>query len=193
MEEMELELTWKALFQRRVIMADAHCQALHGLLGGLLEVLNEMGWHETAAVAEETRRELEAASTALGLAIANMGAALHLALWGKSRRECAPLRSVDDIDDDPQVWLVLLRLREATEIAMLLHDRVETIRVHMDAADVLAAEVEGDGGGGDNGDGPWRHGLSISENINGHMELGEALDLVMILVSLTSAAREEVF
>ncbi|KAF0920763.1 hypothetical protein E2562_036846 [Oryza meyeriana var. granulata] len=190
--EMEGELTWKALFQRRVVMADAHCHNLLGILRGLLDVLDGQAWPEMVAGAEETRRKLEAASTELGLAIANMGAARHLAPRGEAPRAWAPapLDSVDDID--PRVWLVHIRLQDAAEIARRVHDRMETTRVHMDAAELLAV-LEGDSGGGDDDNAPWVHDLSTSEQINGFMELAEALNLAVDLVDQTATARDEVF
>uniref|UniRef100_A0A0E0BXE0 Uncharacterized protein n=1 Tax=Oryza meridionalis TaxID=40149 RepID=A0A0E0BXE0_9ORYZ len=196
--EVEVELTWMALFQRRVVMADAHCHKLHGLLRGLFGVLDGQAWREMVAVAEETRRMLEAASTELGLAIANMGAATLLAPGGEAPRAwapAAPLRSVDDDGIDvPRVWLVHFRLQVAAETARRLHDRLEATRVHVCAAEHLAALEEDDGGGDDDGDmAPWMHGLSASKQIDGLMELGETLNLAVDLVAMTAMAREEVF
>uniref|UniRef100_A0A0E0JEA1 Uncharacterized protein n=1 Tax=Oryza punctata TaxID=4537 RepID=A0A0E0JEA1_ORYPU len=192
-EVEEGELTWMALFQRRVVMADEHCHNLHGLLRGLFGVLDGQAWREMVDAAEETRRMLEAASTELGLAIANMGAASLLAPRGEAPREWmpAPLRSVDDDIDVPRVWLVHFRLQVAAENARRLHDRLEATRVHVSAAELLAV-LEGDDGDDDDM-APWMHGLSTSEQIDGLMELGEALNLVVDLVAMTAMAREEVF
>ncbi|KAL5226862.1 hypothetical protein ABZP36_015127 [Zizania latifolia] len=186
--EVEGELTWEGLFLRRVVMAEAHCHTLHGLLRGLLEVLNEQVWRDVVAIAEETRRKLEDASTELGLGIANMGAARHLALWGGAPSGRAPLPSVDDLAD-PHMRSSLDQLQKAAEIATRIHDRVESAHGHLSAAEfLLALNVDG----GDD-DAPWVHDPCVSKQIDGLMELSEALSLAVDLVALTAAAKEAVF
>ena len=103
------EPTWKALFRRRVDMADTHCHNLHGLLCGLLVVFNEQEWRAMVAGAEEARGKLESASTELGLAVTNMDSVRHLALRCGAPGPGAPLPSVNDlVDPDARRALGLL-------------------------------------------------------------------------------------
>ena len=84
--EMEMEaaegMGWNALFQRRVVMADAHCRNADSLLYGLVVPFMERDARDVLACGaqEEALRALEGVSAQLGLAVANMGAARHLAL-----------------------------------------------------------------------------------------------------------------
>ncbi|KAG8053411.1 hypothetical protein GUJ93_ZPchr0001g30965 [Zizania palustris] len=185
--EVEGELTWQGLFLRRVVMAEAHCHTLHGLLRGPIEALIEEP-RDVVAGAEEARRKLEDASTELGLGIANIGAARHLALWCGAPSGRAPLPSVDDLAD-PHMRSSLDRLQKAAEIATRVHDRLESAHGHLSAAEFLMA-LTVDGG---EGNAPWVHDPCVSKQIDGLMELSEALFLAVDLVSLTAAAKEAVF
>uniref|UniRef100_J3KWK9 Uncharacterized protein n=1 Tax=Oryza brachyantha TaxID=4533 RepID=J3KWK9_ORYBR len=186
--EPEPDVTWEALFQRRVVMAEGHCLNLQELLRGLLDAPDGQARSDMAGM-EEMLRGLEAASTQVGLAIANMGAACNLAPIGKAPREWAPppLHSADDDDFDSRVWLVHFLLQKGSEIAKRVHDRLETARVHMSAA----AEILEVLGGDDHS--PWVEDLAITELMYGLLELTETLDLTVDLVAVTTTAREDVF
>ncbi|XP_025814150.1 uncharacterized protein LOC112891483 [Panicum hallii] len=197
--EMEVESTWKGLFQRRLVLASRHCDRVHGLLLGAIEVVDDdvRNWrrHEGRPCAEEAQRALEGASAELGLALASVGAARHLALRGGAPCPSAPLDSVDDLAGDPAVWCALERLEKAAGIATRVHDGLEGARGHLRAAALLAA-LDGVGGGeGEGGDStaPWEQSPCFSEQLNGAMELGEAMLKAGELVAETAAAREAAF
>jgi hypothetical protein len=77
--------------------------------------------------AEEAQRKLQKAGMKLGLALASMGAACHIALrGGGGAPSSAPLfDSVDDLAGDLDVRRALERLDEAEVLATDVHDRVE--------------------------------------------------------------------
>ncbi|XP_039808139.1 uncharacterized protein LOC120671938 [Panicum virgatum] len=195
--EVEVEFTWKGLFQRRLVLAARHCDRVHGLLFGAIEVVDAdlRTWrrHE-GPCAEEAQRALEGASAELGLALASMGAARHLALRGGAPCPSAPLDSVDDLAGDPGVWCALERLEKAAGIATRVHDGLEGARGHLRAAALLAA-LDGVGGGGGGGDSttPWEQSPCFAEQLNGAMELGEAMLKAGELVAETAVAREAAF
>ena len=96
------------------------------------------------------QRALEGASMDLGLAVASMGAARHLALRGGAPCPSAPLDSVDDLaGDDPGVWCALEKLGNAAALATRVHDGVERARGHLRAAELLGFLDEASDGGGD--------------------------------------------
>ncbi|OEL35991.1 hypothetical protein BAE44_0002989 [Dichanthelium oligosanthes] len=185
---MEMESTWKPLFQRRLVLATKHCNNVHGLLRGLLEVVDadvqNRSRHHQGPCAEAAQRALEAASMELGLALASMGAARHLALRGGAPCPSAPLDSVDDLAGDPGVWWALESLEKAAGLATGVHDAMECARGHLRAAAFLAVL---DGVGGEEG------GACFSEQISGAMELGEAVLKAEDLVAETATAREAAF
>uniref|UniRef100_K3XQ17 Uncharacterized protein n=2 Tax=Setaria italica TaxID=4555 RepID=K3XQ17_SETIT len=193
--EMEVESTWKSLFQRRAILTAKHCDRVHGLLSGAIEVVDvdvrNRRRHE-GSCAEETQRALEGASTELGLALSSMGAARHLALRGGAPCPSAPLDSVDDLAGDPAVWCALERLEKAAELAARVHDGLECARGHLRAAALLAV-LDGVGVGGLEGGNsavPWEHSPCFSEQLNGAMELGDAMLKAADLVAEAEGARE---
>ncbi|KAL6626799.1 hypothetical protein ACP70R_030525 [Stipagrostis hirtigluma subsp. patula] len=189
----EVESTWKALFQRRVVMADTRCHAIHGLLLGMLDAMAEREWsRDLVPCAEGAQRALASATTDLGLALVSMGAARHLALRGGAPCPSAPLESVDDLAWDPDVWCALERLEKAADLATGVHDRVECARGHLRAAAVLVALDEG-GSDGDDDSAPWEQSPFLSEQLNGAMELREALSKAVDLVAATAAARYAAF
>ncbi|TVU21724.1 hypothetical protein EJB05_31381, partial [Eragrostis curvula] len=189
-ERIEVESTWKGLFQRRVVMAETHCNTVHGLLRGMLEVVTadagEWGRDPQPPCAEDA---LESAAMELGLALASMGAARHIALRGGAPSPAAPLESADDVAGDPDVWCALDRLEKAAALATGAHDRVERARGHLGAAALLRVlDDEEDGGGA-----PWEQSPCLSERLNGVMELREALSKAVDLVAATAAASEAAF
>ncbi|XP_066313842.1 uncharacterized protein [Miscanthus floridulus] len=195
MEMEEVESTWKALFQRRVVMAAKHCHSVHEQLLGVLEA-------EYADVQNRRRhqgqRALEGASMDLGLAVASMGAARHLALRGGAPCPSAPLDSVDDLaGEDPGVWCALEKLGNAAALATRVHDGVERARGHLRAAELLGFLDEASDGGGDgDGDGntaPWEQSPCFCEQFSGAMALAEALPKAMDLATETDDAREAAF
>jgi hypothetical protein len=203
---MEVETSWKFLFQRRAVLAAEHCVRVRGLLSGAIEVVDvnvRNGRRHEGACAEETQRALEAASTELGLALASMGAARHLALRGGAPCPSAPVDSVDDLAGDPAVWCALERLEKAAELAARVHDGVEHARGHLRAAALLAVlDVDdgvdvGGGGGRDEGGGssavPWEQSPWLSEQLNGAMELGNVILKAADLVAEAKGAREAAF
>ncbi|CAO2185756.1 unnamed protein product [Urochloa humidicola] len=196
--EMEMESTWKSLFQRRVALAASHCGRVHRLLSEAIEVVDVDVRHQRrheGPCAEETQRALESAATELGLALASMGAARHLALRGGAPCPSAPLESVDDLAGDPAVWCALERLEKAAELAARVHDGVECARGHLRAAALLAV-LDGVGGGGEGGDNsaaPWEQSPCLSELLNGAMELREAMLKAAELVAEAQDAREAAF
>jgi hypothetical protein len=212
--EMEMEaaegMTWKALFQRRVVLADAHCRNADSLLHGLAVIFSEQEARDMLACgAGEARRALEAAHAQLALAVANMGAARHLALrCGGGPRAPVPDSSSDPSPStpplspssslaDPEARRVLPLLREASELVSRVHDLVEGARGHMGAAESLLLALglgEDDPGRGRSRDSaPWVHPPCVAEQIEGAMELGEAFSQALDLVMLTKAAREAAF
>ncbi|KAM0827287.1 hypothetical protein ACQ4PT_068284 [Festuca glaucescens] len=208
--EMEMEagegMSWKALFERRVVMADAHCRNADSLLHGLVVIFTE---HEArdmrACGGEEARRGLEDAHAQLGLAVANMGAARHLALRCAGRRaldpgsdpstSTPPLSHSSSSVADPEARHVLSLLREATELVYRVHDLVEGARGHMGAAEslLLALGLGGDDGGRDRGSAPWVHPPCVAEQLDGTMDLGEAFARALDLLKLTTEAGEAAF
>ncbi|KAF8704922.1 hypothetical protein HU200_031166 [Digitaria exilis] len=199
---MEMESTWKSLFQRRLVIAATLCDRVHGLLSEAIEVVDvdvrSRRRHE-GPCAEETQRALEGATAELGLAIASMGAARHLALRGGAPCPSAPLDTVDDHAGDPAVWCALERLEKAAELAIRVHDGLERARGHLRTAALLAVldmdGVAGGGGGGEGGDctAPWEQSPCFSEQLSGAMELGEAMLKAGDLVAATAGAREAAF
>ncbi|CAO2208926.1 unnamed protein product [Urochloa humidicola] len=196
--EMEMESTWKSLFQRRVVLAAKHCGRVHGLLSEAIEVVDVDVRHRRrheGPCAEETQRALELAATELGLALASMGAARHLALRGGAACPSAPLDSVDDLAGDPGVWCALEGLEKAAELAARVHDGVECARGHLRAAALLAV-LDGVGGGGEGGNSsavPWEQSPFFSEQLNGAMEISEAMLKAAELVTEAEGARQAAF
>ncbi|KAF8663040.1 hypothetical protein HU200_055632 [Digitaria exilis] len=194
-----MESTWKSLFQRRLVLAATHSDRVHGLLSEAIEVVDvdvrSRRRHE-GPCAEETQRALEGATAELGLAIASMGAARHLALRGGASCPSAPLDSVDDLAGDPAVWCSLERLDRAAELATRVHDALERARGHLRAAALLAVlDMDRVAGGGEGGDStaPWEQSPCFSEQLSGAMELGEAMLKAGDLVAATAGAREAAF
>ncbi|XP_039851226.1 uncharacterized protein LOC120709608 [Panicum virgatum] len=108
----------------------------------------------------------------------------------------APLDSVDDLAEDPDVWCALEMLEKAAGIATRVHDGLEGARGHLRAAALLAAlDGDGVGGGGEGGDStaPWEQSPCFAEQLNGAMELGEAMLKARELVAETAGAREAAF
>ncbi|CAL4965392.1 unnamed protein product [Urochloa decumbens] len=198
---MEMESTWKSLFQRRVVLAATHCGRVHGLLSEAIEVVDVDVRHRRrheGPCAEETQHALERAATELGLALASMGAARHLALRGGAPCPSAPLDSVDDLAGDPGVWCALEGLEKAAEIAARVHDGVECARGHLRAAALLSVldGVSGGGAASDEADSraaPWEQSPYFSEQLSGAMELGEAMLKAAELVAEAEGAREAAF
>ncbi|CAO2180985.1 unnamed protein product [Urochloa humidicola] len=194
--EMEMESTWKSLFQRRVALAAGHCGRVHELLSEAIEVVDvdvRHGRRHEGPCAEETQRALENAATELGLALASMGAARHLALRGGAPCPSAPLDSVDDLAGDPAVWCALEKLEKAADLAARVHDGVECARGHLHAAALLAV-LDGVGGeGGNSSAAPWEQRPCLSEQLNGFMELNEAMLKAAELVAEAGDAREAAF
>ncbi|CAD6212855.1 unnamed protein product [Miscanthus lutarioriparius] len=91
----------------------------------------------------------------LGLAVASMGVAHHLALRGGAPCPSAPLDSVDDLTgDDLDVWCALEKLGNAAALATRVHDGVERACGHLRAAKLLGfLDKASDGGGNGDGDG----------------------------------------
>jgi hypothetical protein len=196
--EMEVESTWKALFQRRVVMAAKHCHSVHEQLLGVLEAVDadvQNRRRHQGPSAEAAQRALEGASMELGLAVASMGAARHLALRGGAPCPSVPLDSVDDLaGDDPGVWCALEKLGNAAALATRVYDGVERARGHLRAAELLVVLDEAsDGGGGDGNTAPWKRSPCLSEQFSGAIELAEALMKAMDLATETADAREAAF
>ncbi|KAM0883561.1 hypothetical protein ACQ4PT_031546 [Festuca glaucescens] len=212
---MEMEaaagMSWKALFERRVVMADAHCRNADSLLHGLVVIFTE---HEArdmrACGGEEARRGLEDAHAQLGLALASMGAARHLALRCAGRRALDPAPSPTrprrrrrrrspppppPPSPTPEARRVLSLLREATELVYRVHDLVEGARAHMGAAEslLLALGLDEDDDGRDRGFAPWDHPPCVAEQLDGTMDLGEAFARALDLLMLTTEAGEAAF
>jgi hypothetical protein len=208
--EMEMEaaegMTWKALFQRRVVLADAHCRNTDSLLHGLAVIFSEQEARDMLACgAGEARRALEAAHAQLALAVANMGAARHLALHcgGGPRAfvpdsdpspSTPPLSPTSSVAD-PEARRVLPLLREASEFVNRVHDLVEGARGHMGAAQslLLALGLGEDDPARGRDTAPWVHPPCIAEQLEGAMDLGEAFWQALDLIMLTKAAREAAF
>jgi hypothetical protein len=208
--EMEMEaaegMSWKALYQRRVVLADAHCRNADSLLHGLVvSFVGQEARDMVACGADEARRALEAAHAQLALAIANMGAARHLALrcgggpralvtdsdYGSDPSPSTPTLCSTSSVADPEARRVLPLLREASELVNRVHDLVEGARGHMGAAQFLLLAL---GLGEDDTDSaPWVHPPCIAEQLEGAMDLGEAFSQALDLVMLTKAAREAAF
>jgi hypothetical protein len=196
--EMEVESTWKALFQRRVVMAAKHCHSVHEQLLGVLEAVDadvQNRRRHQGPSAEAAQRALEGASMELGLAVASMGAARHLALRGGAPCPSVPLDSVDDLAGDaPGVWCALEKLGNAAALATRVYDGVERARGHLRAAEFLVVLDEAsDGGGGDGNTAPWKRSPCLSEQFSGAIELAEALMKAMDLATETADAREAAF
>jgi hypothetical protein len=214
--EMEIEMeaaegmSWKALFQRRVVLADAHCRNADSLLHGLVVTfVGQEARDIMACGADEARRALEAAHAQLALAIANMGAARHLALrcgggprvlvtdsdYGSDPSPSTPTLSPFSSVADPEVRRVLPLLREASELVNRVHDLVEGARGHMGAAQslLLALGLGEDDPARGRDSAPWVHPPCIAEQLEGAMDLGEAFWQALDLVMLTKAAREAAF
>ncbi|CAM0874035.1 unnamed protein product [Alopecurus aequalis] len=210
-KEMEMEMEaaegmgWNSLFQRRVVMADAHCRNADSLLYGLVMLFMEREARDVVACgAEELRRALEDASAQLGLAVANMGAARHLALRCGGRRaldseydpspSTLPLSPSSSVAD-PEARRALALLREASQLVYRVHDLVEGARGHLGAAEslllTLGLSEDNDGRGRDSV--PWVHPPCIAEQLDGVMDVGEAFSQALHLVTLTTAAREAAF
>uniref|UniRef100_A0ACD5X1C6 Uncharacterized protein n=1 Tax=Avena sativa TaxID=4498 RepID=A0ACD5X1C6_AVESA len=208
---MEIEaaegMSWKALFQRRVVMAHAHCRNADSLLYGLVVIFNEQEARDMVVCsADEARRALEGASAQLGLAIAHMGAARILALRCGGGRA---LESDPDTDPspstpplspsssvaDPEARRVLALLREASELVFRVHDLVEGARGHLGAAEslLLTLGLGVDDDGRDRDSAPWVHPPCVAEQLEGVMDVGEAFSQALELVKLTTAAREAAF
>ena len=82
----------------------------------------------------------------------------------------------------------------AAGIATRVHDGLEGARGHLRAAAPLAA-LDGVGGGVEGGDStaPWEQSPCFAEQLNGAMELGEAMLKARELVAETAVAREAAF
>jgi hypothetical protein len=194
-------------------MSDAHCRNADSLLHGLVVIFTE---HEVrdmrACGGEEARRGLEDAHAQLGLALASMGAARHLALRCAARRaldpgsssesdpttstSTPPLSPSSSSVADPEARRVLALLREATELVYRVHDLVEGARAHMGAAESLLLALgldEDDDGGRDRGSAPWVHPPCVAEQLDGTMDLGEAFARALDLLMLTTEAGEAAF
>lgn len=187
--EMEMESTWKTLFQRRVVLAAKHCYNVHERLLKVLVPLNadlQDRRRYPGPFAEATRRELEGASMELGLAVASMGAARHLALRGGAPCPSAPFDSVDDLAGDPGVWCALEKLANAAALATRVHDALELACGHLRAGEVLLALDEA-------GDGDGDEQSPSSEQLTGVMVLSEAMLKAADLATETAEAREAAF
>uniref|UniRef100_A0ACD5X608 Uncharacterized protein n=1 Tax=Avena sativa TaxID=4498 RepID=A0ACD5X608_AVESA len=205
--EMEIEaaegMSWKALFQRRVVMAHAHCRNADSLLYGLVVIFSEQEARDMVVCgADEARRALEGASAQLGLAIAHMGAARILALrcGGGRALDSDPSPSTPPLSPsssvvDPEARRVLALLREASELVFRVHDLVEGARGHLGAAEslllTLGLGVNDDGRDRDSA--PWVHPPCVAEQLEGVMDVREAFSQALDLVKLTTAAREAAF
>ncbi|KAJ1282512.1 hypothetical protein BS78_03G058300 [Paspalum vaginatum] len=198
--EIEVESTWKGLFQRRLVMAAKHCRNVHALLFGTLAIVDgdvRDGLVHQGLRAESAQRALESATMELGFAVASMGAARHLALRGGAPCPSAPLDSVDDLAGDPAVWCALERLQKAAALATGVHDGVECARGRLLAAAVLVDLLDDEavvGGGDDDSTGPqWKQSPCFSEQIDGMMELGDAVWMAEELAAEADGAREAAF
>uniref|UniRef100_A0ACD5W643 Uncharacterized protein n=1 Tax=Avena sativa TaxID=4498 RepID=A0ACD5W643_AVESA len=208
--EMEIEIeaaegmSWKALFQRRVVMAHAHCRNADSLLYGLVVIFSEQEARDMVVCgADEARRALEGASAQLGLAIAHMGAARILALRCGGRAldsdpdpsPSTPPLSPSSSVADPEARRVLALLRETSELVFRVHDLVEGARGHLGAAEslLLTLGLGEDNDGRDRDSAPWVHPPCVAEQLEGVMDVGEAFSQALELVKLTTAAREAAF
>jgi len=168
-----------------------HCHNIHEQLLGVLEAVDADVQNRRR---HQGQRALEGASMDLGLAVASMGAARHLALRGGAPCPSAPLDSVDDLaGDDPGVWCALEKLGNAAALATRVHDGVERARGHLRAAELLGFLDEASDGGGDVNTAPWEQSPCFCEQFSGAMALAEALPKAMDLATETDDAREAAF
>ncbi|KQJ87591.1 uncharacterized protein LOC104584919 [Brachypodium distachyon] len=216
-EEEGMGMSWKALFLRRVVMADANCRAAHGLLEDLAAAFGEQGPLNTAAASdgpgeEETRGALEAASAELGLAAAHIGAARHLALRYRARpipTDPAPPLSAsapasaaagdEYLLADPEVRRALGLLRDAARLVRAVHDLVESARGHLGAAEHLRLALGKDYDDDDRDVAagaapcPWLHGPCASERLGGVLDVAQAWAHATELAETTGEARDTAF
>jgi len=104
--------------------------------------------------------------------------------------------AIDVVDADVRNWS--RNEGPAAGIATRVHDGLEGARGHLRAAVyalLTALDGVGVGGGGEGGDSPapWEHSPCFAEQLNGAMELGEAMLKAGELVAETAGAREAAF
>jgi hypothetical protein len=188
--DIVLEPGRKGLFQMQVVMVNEYCSGAHMELEIVSADLLGLDGDKQPCCAEEAQQsKLQNAGMYLGLALATMDAARHIALSGGGGAPSpdAPLVSMDDIAGDPDVCRALESLEEAEALATDAHDRVEAARGRLGAAAllwVLDDEVA-------EGRTPWDYTPGHSERHDGIMELDEAKSTVVELVKATTAAVKE--
>jgi hypothetical protein len=185
--DIVLEPTWKALFQMQVVMANEYCSGAHMELEIVsADLLGLDGDKQPPCTEGAHQSKLENAGMYLGLTLASMDAARHIALSGGGGAPSpdAPLESVGDIAGDPDVSRALEWLEEAEALATDAHDRVEAARGSLGAAALLWV-LDDEGA---EGRAPWEYAPGRSKRHDGIMELDEAKSTVVELVKATTAA-----